>query len=138
MTLLADLEEFVRDHRSHCTLTGNGPTEPAWHGYMVTAACPCGGVWTSEWASEDNRSVALETELRYFESKKQELLQHHEGKYALIIGVELVGIFDHREEAYKVGVERHGNVPMLIKHIGRDEPPESIPAMNLGLIHARL
>jgi len=29
--------------------------------------------------------MALDTELRYFESIKGELLQHHEGKYALVI-----------------------------------------------------
>ena len=41
MTLTADLEEFVRDHCLHGTLTGDA-TEPAWNGYMVTAACSCG------------------------------------------------------------------------------------------------
>ena len=82
--------------------------------------------------------VALETELRYFESKKQELLQHHEGKYALIIGEELLGIFDHRDEAYKTGVVQKGNVPMLIKQILKVDPTESVPAMVLGLIAASL
>jgi len=32
MTLLAELEEFVRDHRAHGALTG----------YLLTVACPCG------------------------------------------------------------------------------------------------
>lgn len=82
--------------------------------------------------------MTLERELQRFESLKERLLEHHEGKYALIIGSELVGIFDHQEEAYKVGVEKHGNVPMLIKRIVRDEPPESVPTMNLALIRAHL
>lgn len=82
--------------------------------------------------------MALEQELAYFESVKEQLLQHHEGKYALIIGRELVGVFDHRDEAYKVGIETRGNVPMLIKVIRRQEPIEAVPAMNLGLLRARL
>jgi hypothetical protein len=82
--------------------------------------------------------MALETEVKYYESIKAELLQHHEGKYALIIGGELLGVFDHREEAYKTGIEKHGNVPMLIKLIARDEPTESVPAVNLGLFSASL
>jgi hypothetical protein len=31
MTLLADLQEFVHDHRPHAPLTGDA-TEPAWNG----------------------------------------------------------------------------------------------------------
>jgi len=38
MTLLADLETFVRDHRPHSTLTGDA-TEAAWNGYRLTVAC---------------------------------------------------------------------------------------------------
>ena len=41
MTLLADLEEFVRHHRPHGTLTGDA-TKPAWNRYLLTVACPCG------------------------------------------------------------------------------------------------
>jgi len=82
--------------------------------------------------------MALDTELRYFESIKGELLQHHEGKYALVIGTDLVGVFDHSEEAYKAGIEQRGNVPMLIKRVSKDDPVETIPAMTLGLVRANL
>ena len=39
--MLAELEEFVGDHRRHGTLTADA-TEPAWNGYLLTVACPCG------------------------------------------------------------------------------------------------
>jgi hypothetical protein len=39
--LLADLQEFVADHRPHGPLTADA-TEPAWNGYLVTVACLCG------------------------------------------------------------------------------------------------
>ena len=44
MTLLADLEEFVRDHRPHGRMTGDA-TEAAWNGYLITVACLCGVVF---------------------------------------------------------------------------------------------
>jgi hypothetical protein len=42
MNLLADLEEFVYDHRSHGSLSANA-TEPAWNGYLLTVSCPVWG-----------------------------------------------------------------------------------------------
>jgi hypothetical protein len=51
VNLLAGLEEFVHDHRMHGTPTG-GATEPAWNGYLLTIACPCGVTF--------ERSVTLE------------------------------------------------------------------------------
>ena len=44
MTLLVDLEDFVADHRPHGPLTADA-TEPAWNGYLLTVACPCGVTW---------------------------------------------------------------------------------------------
>ena len=44
MTLLADLEEFVANHRPHGPMTGDA-TEPAWNGYLLIVACPCGVVF---------------------------------------------------------------------------------------------
>ena len=82
--------------------------------------------------------MVLERELEYFEAIKADLLQRHEGKYALIVGAELLGVFDHQEEAYRVGIEKRGNVPMLIKQILKEEVPDRIPAMMLGLLHARI
>lgn len=42
--LLTDLAEFVHDHRPHGPLTADAP-EPAWNGYLLTVACPCGVVF---------------------------------------------------------------------------------------------
>lgn len=80
--------------------------------------------------------MVLERELEYFESIKTELLQRYEGKYALIVGAELLGVFDRGEEAYRVGIEKRGNVPMLIKQVLKEDSPARIPAMTLGLLHA--
>jgi hypothetical protein len=42
--LYDDLDEFVRDHRSHGSSKVNA-TEPAWNGYLLTVGCPCGVVF---------------------------------------------------------------------------------------------
>jgi len=84
----------------------------------------------------NDKHVNLKRELEFFESQKEELLKHHEGKYALIIGEELLGTFDSSAKAYASGISARGNVPMLIKRIERDETPGSIPSLTLGLLHA--
>jgi len=78
----------------------------------------------------------LEQEIAYYESIKDDLVRHHDGKFALIIGNEQLGVFDKSEDAYKRGIELRGNVPMLIKQIRQDERVEMVPAMVLGLINA--
>ncbi len=55
MTLLAELEEF--DHRRHGTLTADA-TEPAWNGYLLTVACPCGVVF-GRWITPEEADADL-------------------------------------------------------------------------------
>jgi len=54
---LADLEEFAHDHRPHGPLTGDG-TEPAWNGYLLTVACPC-GVTFERWVTPEEAELDL-------------------------------------------------------------------------------
>ena len=55
MTLLADLEEFIRHHRPHGTMTGDA-TEPAWNGYLLTVTWPCGVVF-ERWITPQDAAV---------------------------------------------------------------------------------
>jgi len=80
----------------------------------------------------------LEVEIAYYKANKTDFLQKYEGKYALIKGRELLGVFDSPTSAYADGLKRLGNVPMLIVHIQREEPKSWIPALQLGLIRADL
>ena len=57
MNLRADLEEFVHDHRSHGPLTGDA-TEPAWNGYLIFVACPCGVVF-ERWVTPEETDADL-------------------------------------------------------------------------------
>jgi hypothetical protein len=57
MTRLADLEEFVREHRPHGGMTGDA-TEPASNGYRLTVVCACGVVF-ERWVTRQNADEDL-------------------------------------------------------------------------------
>jgi hypothetical protein len=57
MTCLADLEEFVHDHRRHGPMTADA-TEPAWNGYRLTVACTC-GVTFERWITPEDAELDL-------------------------------------------------------------------------------
>jgi len=57
VNLLADLEDFVRDHRPHGSLTDHA-TPPAWNGYPLTVACPCGLVF-ERWVTPEEANADL-------------------------------------------------------------------------------
>ncbi len=63
----------------------------------------------------------LQREQQYFDSMRNELVHHFGGRYALVIGEELLDVFDHPTQAYKEGFEKRGDVEMLIKRISREE-----------------
>ena len=76
--------------------------------------------------------MALEKEQAFFAENKDSLLEHHEGKFALIYDSELIGIWDSKENAYINGIERLGNVSFLIKQIVAEEPIETVPVLFVG------
>jgi hypothetical protein len=79
---------------------------------------------------------ALATEMAYFKQHLDELLAHHSGKFVLIHGTELAGVFDTMAAAYEVGVQKWGNVPMLIRQVRQDDPIETVPALMHGVVRA--
>lgn len=57
----------------------------------------------------------LDKELQVFEEKLPEMLEH-DGKYALVSGNEF-SVFEAYEDALKIGYERYGLKPFLVKKI---------------------
>jgi hypothetical protein len=55
--LIGDLEAFARDHRPHGPLTAD-VTQPAWNGYLLTVACPCGVVF-ERWVTPEDAELDL-------------------------------------------------------------------------------
>lgn len=65
MTILDDLDDFIRGHRPHGTLTGD-VTAPAWNGYLVSVTCPCEVVferWVTPLEGETDLISWLATEV---------------------------------------------------------------------------
>jgi hypothetical protein len=81
-------------------------------------------------------AMALEEELAYFEARRQDLVQHHEGKFALIKGRELIGTYTTFAEAFEAGVARLGNVPFLIKPVTAVDSLAQVPALYTGVLSA--
>ena len=79
----------------------------------------------------------LAEELAYFREHKEEWLQHHKGKFALVKGRSLVDTFTTDKEAYEAGVRKFGVEAFLINRITEEEPVEDLPALTHGLINAR-
>lgn len=75
----------------------------------------------------------LQEELAFFERQRLDLLARAPGKYALIKGSEVIGIFDTEIEAARAGYRQIGNEPFLIKHIVEADVPLIFTSFNLGV-----
>jgi ABC-type tungstate transport system permease subunit len=64
---------------------------------------------------------SLETELKTYEEQKHNLLAD-EGKYVVIHGKDVLGVYATYEDALKVGYEKCKLEPFLVKKIQAVEP----------------
>ena len=81
--------------------------------------------------------TVLTKEVEHYEKTRDELLKTCEGQFVLIKGAEVLGKFPTWDEAHVFGLHRLGRVPFLIKHVVKEEPVYSIPALDQGLLRAR-
>ena len=75
----------------------------------------------------------LEHELRTYEANREQLLGTSNGKYVLIKGDQIVGIFDSNLDAIRQGYEKFGNVPFLVKQVLEVETPQNFTSNLLGI-----
>lgn len=75
----------------------------------------------------------LEIELRYFNAHRTELVHDALGKFALIKGEQLIGIFDSDTIAIRHGYATLGNVPFLVKKVTEVDIPLNFTSFNLGV-----
>jgi len=66
--------------------------------------------------------MALEQELATFERLKSQLVSEHEGKFAVISGTELLGVYSTYDDALAIGYEKKKLEPFLVKKILAIEP----------------
>ncbi len=70
-------------------------------------------------------TLLLGEELKTYEREKQRLLGAYEGKFVVVRGEKVEGVFDSKEDAIKEGYARFGNVPFLVKQVLKVEVPQN-------------
>ena len=68
----------------------------------------------------------LNKELETYEANKNGFLAKHKGKFVLIKGNKIVGVFDTSNDAVNRGYEEFGNTPFLVKEILEIDRPVDI------------
>ena len=76
--------------------------------------------------------VGFDRERATYERHKPDLLKTAEGQWVVIVGDELIGPFEHGEEAERAGYKRFGLGPLYMKQILAREPPPIV--LPFGLI----
>ena len=80
---------------------------------------------------------SLDEELAFYRENLGQWLQESLGKFALIKGQELAGMFDTRKDALVEGIDRWGREPFLVKEVEAHERTLIAPALILGLMPRR-
>jgi hypothetical protein len=78
----------------------------------------------------------LEEEIRYFEENHETWKSQYPGKFVLIKGSELIGVYDTMLAALDDGSRRFGLVSYLIRRVGEVVKEISIPALTMGILRA--
>lgn len=80
--------------------------------------------------------MSLETERKYMDSHRDELLKQYGGKILVISGEQVTGAFDTIEEALQGAVEKHGLIDVLIRRPTETQIEFCAPALTLGILNA--
>jgi hypothetical protein len=73
--------------------------------------------------------MALETEIAKYNELLPDLLAQGEGKYVVVAGERLVGIFETNDDAYTAGLEAVGVHPFLLRQILKVQPRAFLPSI---------
>jgi hypothetical protein len=74
----------------------------------------------------------LKEEAATYDENLTSLLEKGEGRFVLIHGSEVGGIFDTESDAINQGFKSYGSVPFLVKQILREEEPIEFLSLNVG------
>jgi hypothetical protein len=77
--------------------------------------------------TEDDALAALAEERATYRDRLPELVRKHEGRFALIKGQNVIGVFSDRSAALEEGYRRFGIVPSLVRQIAASEAVVYLP-----------
>jgi hypothetical protein len=80
--------------------------------------------------------AVLEQELEFFAANRTKWLENHSGKFVLVKGQELIGVFDNADTAVAEGAKRFAPESFLVRQLEPEEKDIYIPALALGLLGA--
>ena len=63
---------------------------------------------------------ALDKEFKYYQDNRERLLAEYEGKFIVIKGEKVIGIFDDRMKAIEATKKEHELGTFLVQHIVKD------------------
>jgi hypothetical protein len=81
-------------------------------------------------------AMPLETEIRAYEARREELERHYKGKFVIFHGEDLIGAYDTLDAAAQEAVRQFGRGPYLIRQVGVASSP--VPASFAGPRFTRL
>ncbi len=82
---------------------------------------------------EDNKTT-LSEETEVYEKNKSNLLRDHSGKFVLIKDKEIIEVYESQNDAIKVGIDKFGNSPFLVKKIEEIEPSQNFTSNLIQLV----
>jgi hypothetical protein len=78
----------------------------------------------------------LEQERHYYAANEPEWLKTDAGRFVVVKGEDLVGVYASQDEALAAGAARFGLSSFLVRRIGDGEQTVTVPALTLGLLRA--
>lgn len=80
----------------------------------------------------------LDTERKYLETHREELLRQYGGRFLVIKGEEVTGAYDTLNDALEGAALRHGLDNVLIRRPSDAQMEISVPALTLGILNANI
>ncbi len=78
----------------------------------------------------------LAEERQFYDDHLQEWLRDYPGRFVLVRGKELIGVFDTPDDALAEGARRFGLSSFLVRRVEPVQQEIKVPALTLGLLNA--
>ena len=78
----------------------------------------------------------LETEIAAYESMRESLRKHHDGKFVVIRGETLHGAYDTFDAAARAAIAAYGKGPYLIREVQEPIAMRMPSSVEFGPVHA--
>lgn len=81
-----------------------------------------------------DKEKLLSKEIETFNKNKEVLLRENSGKFVLIKDGDIVDVYDSQNDAIKVGIDKFGNSPFLVKKIEEIEQAQNFTSNLIELV----